>query len=135
MTISSFSPVTRQVLTFAYIRLSDDNDGTMRSPDTQWLGIVRVADRFNLPVPPPDRVFTDRDLSASDPTVVRFDYVRMMKAVTAVDPRQYEVIVLSYAQDRVFRQPADWQRFVELLGPDNYDGRLLTDYDGNVDLT
>lgn len=131
----SFYPTEREVWTCAYIRLSDDNDGTMNSPETQWRRIVALAQRNNVPVPPPERVFTDRDLSATDPNVIRLEYRRMLKAIEALDSKRYEVVVLSYAQDRVFRQPADWQHFAELVGRDNYDGRLITDYDGNVDLS
>jgi site-specific DNA recombinase len=135
MTVSSFYAVPREVITFAYHRLSNDNEGRMVSPETQWSGIVRTAQRFDVPVPPPERVFTDRNLSASDTKVVRLAYRRMLRAIQAIDPTRYEVVVLAYAQDRVFRQPADWQQFAELLGADDYDGRLLTDYDGSVDLS
>src|SRR3954469_14812947 len=104
---SAFYPTPREVLTFAYTRLSDDNDGTMRSPETQWRGIERTAQKFDVPIPPPERIFTDRDLSASDSNIVRLGYERMLKAIDSVNARQYEVVVIAYAADRVYRQPAD----------------------------
>jgi site-specific DNA recombinase len=106
----------------------------MRSPDTQWRGIERTAQKFGVPVPPPERIFTDRDLSATDSNVVRLGYERMLKAIDSVAAKRYEVVVIAYAQDRVFRQPADWQHFTELVGMNNCDGRLITDFEGNVDL-
>ncbi|MGH9247276.1 MAG: recombinase family protein [Acidimicrobiales bacterium] len=93
-----------------YVRISKDKQGRAENVETQEKHGRRYAksDWPGVPV----AVYCDNDLTAADPDTFRPDYDRML-----TDIRLGRVVhVVSADQDRLTRQPSEWEDLVVVLG-------------------
>jgi DNA invertase Pin-like site-specific DNA recombinase len=93
-----------------YVRISKDKQGRAENVATR----VKHCERYAASHWPGVRVevYCDNDLSAADPTVFRPEYDRMMRDIRLGKVAQ----VVSADQDRLTRQPAEWEELVVVLG-------------------
>jgi len=93
-----------------YVRISKDKAGRAENVATQ----TKLAKRYAASHWPgmPVEVYCDNDLSAADPNVFRPEYDRML-----TDIRLGKVAhVVAADQDRLTRQPSEWEDLVVVLG-------------------
>lgn len=93
-----------------YVRISKDKQGRAENVATQVKNAKRyVAARWpGVPV----EVYSDNDLTAADPDTFRPDYDRMLSDIRLGKVAQ----VVSADQDRLTRQPSEWEELVVVLG-------------------
>ena len=95
---------TTKAPAFGYARISEDRDGRSTAPERQIADFTALAAADGHGI---DRVYVDRDLSASDPRVTRPEFERMM-----VEASEVGATVYAYSQERLLRQPADVERVI-----------------------
>jgi DNA invertase Pin-like site-specific DNA recombinase len=93
-----------------YVRISKDKQGRAENVATQVKHCKRYASNHwpDAPV----EVYCDNDLSAADPNVFRPEYDRMLRDIRLGQVAQ----VVAADQDRLTRQPAEWEELVVVLG-------------------
>jgi site-specific DNA recombinase len=91
-----------------YVRISVDRDGRSESPERQEAACRELAERRGWTVA---RVYSDRDLSAYSPKVVRPEFEEMVRALKAGEIDG----VVARAVDRLCRNRRDWWRLLELV--------------------
>lgn len=92
-----------------YVRISRDRNGRAENVDTQ----MELATAYAAQLWPgvPVQVYCDNDLSAADPGTYRPEYARLLGDLAAGRVVQ----VVSADQDRLTRQPSEWEGLMPVL--------------------
>lgn len=93
-----------------YVRISRDREGRAEGVDRQVENGTRYCEAHWPGVP--IKVYSDNDLTAADPGTYRPEYARLLSDVRAGHVLQ----VVSADQDRLTRQPSEWEDLVVVLG-------------------
>ncbi len=102
------APITARWVAI-YLRISRDRSGRAENVDTQLGHAVTYVERQWPGVA--YEVYRDNDLTAADPGTHRPDYERLLTDVRAGRVAQ----VVSADQDRLTRQPAEWEALMPVL--------------------
>lgn len=118
----------RQLLVVMYTRLSNDPKGERANHETQQREIGHMLTREGLPAPA--QHFKDTDRSASKEDVHRPGWDACLEFIGNVDPEEYEVVLVGWAQDRCMRLLGDPATLANLL--ESKGGRLYFAKSGRV---